>query len=58
MSNESVLLDVEDGIATVTLNEPDMRNALTGDVADGIVDAMDRIGDADARCVVVTGSGG
>jgi enoyl-CoA hydratase/carnithine racemase len=58
MSDESVLLDVEDGIATVTLNEPDMRNALTGDVAGGIVDAMDEIGDSDARCVVITGAGG
>ena len=58
MSEESVRLDVEDGIATVTLNEPDTRNALTGDVAEGIVDAFDEIDDAEARCVVVTGAGG
>ncbi|WP_424019310.1 enoyl-CoA hydratase/isomerase family protein [Halorientalis pallida] len=58
MSDESVLFEVEDGIATVTLNEPDMRNALTGDVAEGIVDAMDRVDESDARCVVLTGAGG
>ena len=29
MSSDSVLLKVEDGVATVTLNQPKVRNALT-----------------------------
>ena len=58
MSDDAVLLDIEDGTATVTLNKPDVRNALTGDIADGLVDALDGIEDTDARCVVIQGSGG
>ena len=57
MSDEAVLLDVEDEIATITLNQPSMRNALTGDVSSGIVDALEEIEGSDARCVVVDGAG-
>lgn len=59
MSDQAVLLDIEDGIATITLNKPDMRNALTRDISAGLVDAIDEIEESDeARCVVVQGSGG
>ena len=50
---DDVTLDVNDGIATVTLDNPDMRNALTSDVATDLIAAMDEIPD-DARCVVLT----
>ncbi|MDY7081820.1 MAG: enoyl-CoA hydratase-related protein, partial [Halobacteria archaeon] len=58
--NDTVLLNVEDGIATLTLNNPDMRNALTREVSEGIMDALDEIEDPDTevRCVVIEGSGG
>lgn len=58
MSDEAVLLDVEDEIATITLNKPSMRNALTGDISSGIVDALADVEDTDARCVVIEGAGG
>ncbi|WP_335999220.1 enoyl-CoA hydratase-related protein [Halorientalis halophila] len=59
MADESVLLSVDDGIATITLNEPDSRNALTSPIKDGIVDALDEIeGDESVRCVVLEGAGG
>ena len=29
MTSDSVLLEIENGVATVTLNQPEVRNALT-----------------------------
>jgi enoyl-CoA hydratase/carnithine racemase len=59
MSDELVLLDVEDGVATLTLNRPDNRNALTREMGSAIVDALDDLeGNEDARCLVVTGAEG
>lgn len=57
-SDGAVKLDVEDGIATVTLNRPDVRNALTDEVSTGLLDALDEIEDSDARAVVLTGTEG
>jgi len=53
---DNVTLDVSDGVATVTLDHPEMRNALTSGVATDLIDAMDAVPD-DARCVVVAGNG-
>jgi len=58
MSDESVLLDVADGIATITLNEPDRKNALSQSIESGMLDALDEIEDSDASVVVIEGSGG
>jgi enoyl-CoA hydratase/carnithine racemase len=57
MSDEAVLWDVSDEIATVTLNNPGMRNALTREVSSGIRDALDDIHESDARVVVFEGAG-
>jgi enoyl-CoA hydratase/carnithine racemase len=46
------------GIVTLTLNRSDVRNALTADVATGLVDALDDLEGGDARCVVVRGAEG
>jgi enoyl-CoA hydratase len=58
VSYETILYDVrDDGVATVTLNTPDNRNALTGqllaDVTDALASARD---DERVRCVVLTSS--
>ncbi|QLH84401.1 enoyl-CoA hydratase/isomerase family protein [Halosimplex pelagicum] len=53
---EHVTLDVADGVATVTLDHPEMRNALTSGVATDLIAAMDEIPD-EARCVVLAGNG-
>jgi 2-(1,2-epoxy-1,2-dihydrophenyl)acetyl-CoA isomerase len=56
---EAVHLKTEaDGVATITLDQPDRRNALSREIAGGIVEALDEIEASDARCVVVEGSGG
>ena len=38
-----VLLDIADGVATITLNNPDERNTMTAPMVSEIVAAMDRI---------------
>jgi enoyl-CoA hydratase len=55
---ELVLYDVADGVATVTLNDPEKRNMLSGQMLIGLVDAMKRARDDDGvRAVVLTGAG-
>jgi enoyl-CoA hydratase/carnithine racemase len=55
----AVLLDRDPdaGVVTLTLNRPDMRNALTADVAEGVIDALDDLEGGDTGCVVVRGAG-
>ena len=56
--NQAVLLDVQDGVATVTLNRPDAGNAIDMDVGRGLLGAGLRIeNDPAVRAVIVTGAG-
>ncbi|MFC6725450.1 hypothetical protein ACFQE1_13940, partial [Halobium palmae] len=43
----------DDGIATVTLRNEGMRNAITGEVAEGLIAAFDALDGTETRCVVV-----
>ncbi len=53
-----VLFDVDDGIARVTINRPERRNAMSFDVMAGLRDAMARAKRDDAvRVIVLTGAG-
>jgi 2-(1,2-epoxy-1,2-dihydrophenyl)acetyl-CoA isomerase len=55
---EPVLYDVEDGVATVTLNRPDAMNSLDVATKVALRDAVTEAARDDAvRCVVLTGSG-
>lgn len=45
------------GVVRIVLADPDRRNALSGRMADGIVDAIEAIEGTDARCVVLEGRG-
>ena len=58
MPDDSVLYQVADtGVATITLNEPDSRNALSTTLLTGLVAALERARDDDAvRCVVLASS--
>lgn len=50
--------DAADGVVTLTMNQPDNRNALSGDVADDFEEACARItSDSTIRAVVLTGAG-
>ena len=55
---EELLYEVNDGVATATLNRPEQRNALNAELLAGLVNAMKRARDDDAvRAVVLTGAG-
>ena len=58
MPQDSVLYDVADnGVATITLNEPDTRNALSDELLSGLIDALSRARDEEGvRCVVLASS--
>lgn len=48
----------DDGIATITINRPDKRNALNTAVLDALIEAFETVrDDEDARVVVLTGAG-
>lgn len=58
MSSESVVYEQSGGVVTLTLNEPDTRNAISPAVVDGIVAACARVNaDMSVGCMVITGAG-
>jgi enoyl-CoA hydratase len=58
MSKE-VLVDVTDGIMTVTLNRPEAKNAANRAVAVGVAAAMDELDSNDSiHVAIITGAGG
>src|SRR6201989_2401879 len=57
-SVDKVLYEVADGVATVTLNDPDKRNMLSGAMLSEVVAAMEMARDSEeVRGVVLTGAG-
>ena len=55
---ETILYDVADGVATITLNRPDRLNAFNPAMAKELIAALDRSDADDAvRAVIVTGAG-
>ena len=59
MENEPIVrYDVADGVATVTMNRPDKRNALNDALVEALHDALARAaGEEAVRVVVLTGAG-
>ena len=58
MAYETILYDVrDDGVATITLNQPDKRNALSNEMLSELIEAFESArGDERVRCVVLTSS--
>lgn len=53
-----IQLDVRDGIAVLTLNRPEKRNAISDDMRTELIDALERVtADRNIRALVLTGSG-
>jgi enoyl-CoA hydratase/carnithine racemase len=51
----AVQYSVSEGVATLALDKPETRNALSDDLLDGLLAALDRArADDDVRCVVLT----
>jgi enoyl-CoA hydratase len=58
VASEAVLYDVDAaGVATITLNDPDTRNALSPELLGGLIGAFERAREEeDVRCVVLVSS--
>src|SRR3954451_1186471 len=57
-TGEKVAYEVADGIATVTLNDPEKRNMLSGQMLSELVEAMNLAkASEEVRAVVLTGAG-
>jgi enoyl-CoA hydratase len=55
---ETLLLRIDDGVAVITINRPEKRNALSAAVRRELLSALDQLREAaEARVVVLTGSG-
>jgi len=58
VSYQTILLEQQDGVATITLNRPDVLNAQNNPMRLELVDAFSRLrGDGAVRVIVVTGAG-
>jgi enoyl-CoA hydratase len=54
---DTLLYEVADGVATVTLDQPETRNALSNELLGDLIDAFEAAReDADVRCLVLTSS--
>lgn len=49
----------QDGVAILTLNRPEARNALSGEILSGLMEALPRLAaDSSVGAVIITGAGG
>ena len=56
---EQLLARVDDGVAVLTLNRPERRNAMTGEMMDAMALTLAELEvDDDVGCIVLTGAGG
>src|SRR5215216_1755338 len=57
-TDRPVLLDVAEGVATITFNRPDAMNSLDVATKEALLEAVRSVADDPAaRCVVLTGTG-
>ena len=58
MSESTVLYEAADGLAIITLNRPEARNALSSALMRDLTRALEQAtGDASVRAVILTGAG-
>jgi len=56
---DHLIESIEGGVATLTMNRPEARNAMSGEMMAALRAAADRVAaDPQVRCVVLTGAGG
>jgi len=56
--SEAVLYEQQDGVVTLTLNQPDTRNALSTEIIEALLSHVERINaDLGVGCVLLTGAG-
>ena len=57
MHNSTLTLAYDDSVATITLNRPDKRNAISYELIDDLLRALAEIEQSPAQIVILTGSG-
>lgn len=57
MPYKTLKLEIEDAIATITLNRPEKLNAFSPMMMDGLLQVLDEIDGSPARVLVLTGAG-
>jgi methylglutaconyl-CoA hydratase len=57
MNYQTIQLAHEGGIATVTLNRPEKRNAISFELIDDLLRAFDEVSKSDASVLILTGAG-
>ncbi len=55
---KTILFEIQDGIATITINRPEVMNSLNDEMYGELVNIFNQCGEReDVRCVIVTGEG-
>lgn len=58
MSNDTLLFDLTDNVAVITLNRPEVRNAMNRELSGALLEALQRVREEDdIRVAVLTGAG-
>jgi methylglutaconyl-CoA hydratase len=57
MDYKNIQLAYDGGVATITLNRPDKRNAISFDLIDDLLRALDEVAKSSAIVLIVTGAG-
>ena len=57
MSYNSIQLTYDAGVATITLNRPEKRNAISFDLIDDLLRAFDEVAKSDSIVLILTGAG-
>ena len=57
MNYRTIQLAYENGVATITLNRPDKRNAISFELIDDLLRALDEVAKSAATVLIVTGAG-
>lgn len=54
---ENIKLEIENNIATLTINRAEQMNALNTETLEEISEALDKVEEDGARCLIITGAG-
>jgi methylglutaconyl-CoA hydratase len=57
MNYKTLLLTFDSAVATITLNRPDKRNAISYELIGDLIRALDEVNNSSARILILTGAG-
>lgn len=57
MDYKTIQLAIDARVATITLNRPEKRNAISYELIDDLLAALDEVGKSDAQVLILTGAG-